>query len=389
MGRRRPHRRPRRLGLTGGIVLVLAFATAIWGIYSREESEAALTDWTRKQAIPTVAVAHPTQDTGAQKLVLPGNVQAFYEAPIYARVSGYLASWSQDIGAHVRRGQTLAVIDTPDLDQDMAQAEADLATAQARQNFADLTAKRWHALLASNSVSQQSADEKEGDALAMRAEVNAQRAHVDRLRALENFKRLVAPFDGIVTARNTDIGALINAGSNAAAPLFKIADMHEMRVYVRVPQAYAADLKPGLHASLTEPQYPGRIFDATLETTSVSAALESRTILVEFLAPNQDGKLWPGTFADVTFDLPGDAQVLRVPASALIFRNNGAQLAVVGGDDRIALKTVTIGKNLGNDIEIESGITQADRIVTSPLDTIENGEQVAVAAQTQQQAAAR
>jgi RND family efflux transporter MFP subunit len=389
MGRRRPHRRPRRLGLTGGIVLVLAVATAIWGIYSREESEAALTDWTRKQAIPTVAVAHPTQDTGAQKLVLPGNVQAFYEAPIYARVSGYLASWSQDIGAHVRRGQTLAVIDTPDLDQDMAQAEADLATAQARQNFADLTAKRWHALLASNSVSQQSADEKEGDALAMRAEVNAQRAHVDRLRALENFKRLVAPFDGIVTARNTDIGALINAGSNAAAPLFKIADMHEMRVYVRVPQAYAADLKPGLHASLTEPQYPGRIFDATLETTSVSAALESRTILVEFLAPNQDGKLWPGTFADVTFDLPGDAQVLRVPASALIFRNNGAQLAVVGGDDRIALKTVTIGKNLGNDIEIESGITQADRIVTSPLDTIENGEQVAVAAQTQQQAAAR
>jgi len=389
IGRRRPHRRPRRLGLTGGIVLVLAVATAIWGIYSREESEAALTDWTRKQAIPTVAVAHPTQNTGAQKLVLPGDVQAFYEAPIYARVSGYLASWSQDIGAHVRRGQTLGVIDTPDLDQDMAQAEADLATAQARQNFADLTAKRWHALLASNSVSQQSADEKEGDALAMRAEVNAQRAHVDRLRALENFKRLAAPFDGIVTARNTDIGALINAGSNAAAPLFKVADMHEMRVYVRVPQSYAADLKPGLHASLTEPQYPGRIFDATLETTSVSAALESRTILVEFLAPNQDGKLWPGTFADVTFDLPGDAQVLRVPASALIFRNNGAQLAVVGGDDRIALKTVTIGKNLGEDIEIESGITQADRIVTSPLDTIENGEQVAVAAQAQQQEAAR
>jgi RND family efflux transporter MFP subunit len=387
MGRRRPHRRPRRLGLTGGIVLVLAVATAIWGIYSREESEAALTDWTQKQAVPTVAVAHPTQNTGGQKLVLPGDVQAFYEAPIYARVSGYLASWSQDIGAHVRRGQTLAIIDTPDLDQDMAQAQADLATAQARQNFADLTAQRWHALLASNSVSQQSADEKEGNALAMRAEVNAQRAHVDRLRALENFKRLAAPFDGIVTARNTDIGALINAGSNAAAPLFKIADMHEMRVYVRVPQAYAADLKPGLHASLTEPQYPGRIFDATLETTSVSAALESRTVLVELLAPNPDGKLWPGTFANVTFDLPGDAHVLRVPASALIFRNNGAQLAAVGRGNRIVMKNVTIGKNLGTDIEIESGITQADRIVTSPLDTIGNGEQVAVAGQAQQQAA--
>jgi RND family efflux transporter MFP subunit len=387
-GRRRPHRRPRRLGLIGGIVLVLAIATAIWGIYSREESEAALTDWTQKQAIPTVAVAHPTQNTEAQKLVLPGDVQAFYEAPIYARVSGYLASWSEDIGAHVRRGQTLGVIDTPDLDQEMAQAEADLATAQARQNFADLTAKRWHALLASNSVSQQSADEKEGDALAVRAEVNAQRAHVDRLRALENFKRLAAPFDGIVTARNTDIGALINAGSNTAAPLFKVADMHEMRIYVRVPQSYAAELKPGLHASLTEPQYPGRTFDATLDTTSVSVALESRTVLVELLAPNPDGKLWPGTFADVTFDLPGDAHVLRVPASALIFRSNGAQLATVGSDSRIAMKDVTIGKNLGTEIEIESGITQADRVVTSPLDTIENGEQVAVATQAQQQAAA-
>jgi RND family efflux transporter MFP subunit len=387
-GRRRPHRPPRRLGLIGGIVLVLAIATAIWGIYSREESEAALTDWTQKQAIPTVAVAHPTQNTEAQKLVLPGDVQAFYEAPIYARVSGYLASWSEDIGAHVRRGQTLGIIDTPDLDQEMAQAEADLATAQARQNFADLTAKRWHALVASNSVSQQSADEKEGDALAVRAEVNGQRAHVDRLRALENFKCLAAPFDGIVTARNTDIGALINAGSNTAAPLFKVADMHEMRIYVRVPQSYAAELKPGLHASLTEPQYPGRTFDATLETTSVSVALESRTVLVELLAPNPDGKLWPGTFADVTFDLPGDAHVLRVPASALIFRSNGAQLATVGSDSRIAMKDVTIGKNLGTEIEIESGITQADRVVTSPLDTIENGEQVAVATQAQQQAVA-
>ncbi len=190
MGRRRPHRRPRRLGLIGGIVLVLAVAAAIWGIYSREESEAALTDWTQKQAIPTVAVAHPTQNTGAQKLVLPGDVQAFYEAPIYARVSGYLASWSEDIGAHVRRGQTLGVIDTPDLDQEMAQAEADLATAQARQNFSDLTAKRWHALVASNSVSQQSADEKAGNALAVRAEVNAQRAHVDRFLGVVNFNRL-------------------------------------------------------------------------------------------------------------------------------------------------------------------------------------------------------
>jgi len=388
-GRRRPHRRPRRLGLIGGIVLIIAVATIIWGIYSRQQSEAALSEWTGRQAIPTVAVAQPSHSTLAQKLVLPGDVQAFYEAPIYARVSGYLASWSQDIGAHVRRGQTLGVIDTPDLDQEMAQAQADLATAQARQNFADLTAERWHALLASKSVSQQSADEKQGNALAVRAEVNAQRAHVDRLRALQNFKRLAAPFDGIVTARNTDIGALINAGSNAAAPLFKVADMHEMRVYVRVPQSYAAELKPGLNATLTEPQYPGRIFNAKLETTSVSVALQSRTVLVELLAANPDGKLWPGTFAEVTFDLSGDAPVLRVPASALIFRNQGAQLATVGSDNRVALKDVTIGKNLGTEIEIESGITQADRIITSPLDSIENGEQVVVASASQQVEAAQ
>jgi len=388
-GRRRPHRRPRRLGLIGGIVLIIAVATIIWGIYSRQQSEAALSEWTGRQAIPTVAVAQPSHSTLAQKLVLPGDVQAFYEAPIYARVSGYLASWSQDIGAHVRRGQTLGVIDTPDLDQEMAQAQADLATAQARQNFADLTAERWHALLASKSVSQQSADEKQGNALAVRAEVNAQRAHVDRLRALQNFKRLAAPFDGIVTARNTDIGALINAGSNAAAPLFKVADMHEMRVYVRVPQSYAAELKSGLNATLTEPQYPGRIFNAKLETTSVSVALQSRTVLVELLAANPDGKLWPGTFAEVTFDLSGDAPVLRVPASALIFRNQGAQLATVGSDNRVALKDVTIGKNLGTEIEIESGITQADRIITSPLDSIENGEQVVVASASQQVEAAQ
>jgi RND family efflux transporter MFP subunit len=388
-GRRRPHRRPRRLGLIGGIVLIIAVATIIWGIYSRQQSEAALSEWTGRQAIPTVAVAQPSHSTLAQKLVLPGDVQAFYEAPIYARVSGYLASWSQDIGAHVRRGQTLGVIDTPDLDQEMAQAQADLATAQARQNFADLTAERWHALLASKSVSQQSADEKQGNALAVRAEVNAQRAHVDRLRALQNFKRLAAPFDGIVTARSTDIGALINAGSNAAAPLFKVADMHEMRVYVRVPQSYAAELKSGLNATLTEPQYPGRIFNAKLETTSVSVALQSRTVLVELLAANPDGKLWPGTFAEVTFDLSGDAPVLRVPASALIFRNQGAQLATVGSGNRVALKDVTIGKNLGTEIEIESGITQADRIITSPLDSIENGEQVVVASASQQVEAAQ
>jgi RND family efflux transporter MFP subunit len=378
-GHRSSHKRPARLGLIAIVAVLLAAAAAAWGIVSRRHADAALAVWTGEQAVPTVTVALPTHDAAARTLVLPGDVRAFYEASIYARVSGYLANWTQDIGAHVHAGQVLATIDTPDLDQEMAQVQADLATAQARSALADLTARRWHALLASNSVSVQSADEKQGDALAQHAEVNAQRAHVDRLRALEGFKRIVAPFDGVVTARNTDVGALITGGSSATMPLFKVADMHEMRVYVRVPQAYASELHPGMTATLTEPQYPGRQFQAKLTTTSQSVATESRTVLAELMAPNADGTLWAGTFAEVSFDVPANAAMLRVPSSALIFRSHGAQLATVGPDGTVVLKDVTVGRNLGTEIEIERGITATDRIVTTPLDTIEDGDSVVVA----------
>ena len=227
-------------------------------------------------------------------------------------------------------------------------------------------------------MSQQSADEKQGDALAVQAEVTAQRAHLDRLRALETFKRLTAPFDGVVIARNTDVGALINSGSASPTPLFKVADMHAMRVYVRVPQAYANALATGLRATLTEPQYPGQTFEASLTSTSQSVAQESRTVLAELLAPNPKGQLWAGTFAEVTFQLPGDPSVLRVPASALIFRSHGPQLATVGADNHVVMKDVTVGKNLGTEIEIQSGITREDRVIVSPLDTLEDGELVDV-----------
>ena len=212
----------------------------------------------------------------------------------------------------------------------------------------------------------------------MLAEVAAQRAHLDRLRALESFKRLAAPFDGIVTARNTDVGALIASGSAAPKPLFKVADMHEMRVYVRVPQAYASELTKGLQATLTEPQYPGVTFPATLASTSDSVAMESRTVLVELLAPNPDGKLWAGTFAEVSFQLPSNPDILHVPASALIFRSHGAQLATVQ-NDHVVMKEVTIGRNLGNEIEIEQGVSRSDQVITSPLDSLENGEPVRIA----------
>jgi len=368
----------RRLALVGTAVLVAAGAAAAYGILTRNRSETALAAWTTAQAVDSVQVAPPDTSTAPQHLVLPGDVQAFYEAPIYARVSGYLKTWSEDIGAHVRKGQTLATIDTPELDEELAQAQADLASARANDALAEITAKRWHALLASNSVSVQSADEKAGNAAVQRAMVAAQMAHVSRLQSLESFKRLVAPFDGVVTARNTDVGALITGGSSASLALFKVADMHEMRVYVRVPQSYASQLHAGMKATLKQPQYPGVVFPATLLTTSQSVAAESRTVLVELMAPNPEGKLWPGTYAEVDFALPSDRTVLRVPSSALIFRAHGPQLATIGQDSRIVLKDVTIGRNLGNQIEITAGITATDRIVTAPLDTIEDGERVNV-----------
>ncbi len=374
----RRRRVPRGLKTFGVVAGLAAVAAAFFGILTRQHSEAALVSWTDRQAIPTVQVVPPSHSSADQHLVLPGNVEAFYEAPIYSRVNGYLTRWSADIGAHVHRGEILAVIETPDLDQQLAQAMADLATAKAHAQLAELTSKRWHNLLRSNSVSQQSADEKEGDALAQKSLVAAQLAHVSQLYALENFKRLVAPFDGIVTARNTDVGALINAGSSGATPLFKVADMHEMRVYVRVPQAYASELHAGMHATLTQPQYPGKFFSATLATTSQSVAAESRTVLVELMSPNEDGKLWAGTYAEVSFSLPPDSQTWRVPSSALIFRSHGAQLATVDAHSRISMKDVTIGRNLGTEIEIESGIAANDRVVTSPLDTLEDGEAVQV-----------
>ncbi len=372
-------KRTGRLRLVGAIVLVAAFASAAYGIVLRKAHEKSLDAWTNDQALPVVSVAHPAAGPATRTLTLPGDVEAFYEAPIYARVSGYLHAWYQDIGAHVKAGQVLATIDTPDLDQEAAQVQADFNSAKANLALAELTAKRWHALLASNSVSQQSADEKQGNAAAERATVKAQQAHVDRLAALESFKRLTAPFAGVVTARNTDVGALIGAGADAAKPLFKVADMHEMRVYVRVPQTYASQLEVGMTAKLTEPQYPGVTFAAKLATTSQSVAADSRTVLVELMAPNPAGKLWAGTYAEVAFDLPNNAAILRVPASALIFRSHGAQLAAITAGKRVAMKSVTIGRNLGSEIEILSGISAQDMIVTAPPDTLEDREVVDVA----------
>jgi RND family efflux transporter MFP subunit len=371
--------RPRHLKLIGLVVLVVAVAAVAYGVISRQGHEATLTTETNTAAVPVVALVSPVHGTGPRDLVLPGDVQAFYDAPLYARVNGYVKAWYHDIGARVTKGEVLATIETPELDEQLDQAKGDLAMAQANLALAQVTAKRWHALLTTNSVSQQSADEKASNEQAQEAVVIAQKAHVQRLVALEAFKNLVAPFDGVVTARNIDVGALINQGSSNTPPLFKVADVHAMRVYVRVPQVYASQLKVGMKAVLSQPQYPGVTFPAKLDTTSNSVAMESRTVLAELMAPNPDGKLWPGTYAQVDFQLGSDPDVLRLPTGSLVFREHGAQIAVLGPDNTVAMKDVRVGRNFGTQIEILSGLSPNDKVINAPPDTLENGEKVQVA----------
>jgi len=309
---------------------------------------------------------------------LPGQVEANYEAPIHARVSGYLKMWYEDIGAHVKAGQLLAEIDTPDLDQQLLQAKASLASAKADAELAELTAKRWKASIVANAVSQQTIDEKVGDATARQAQADAAAANVQRLNVLESFKRVVAPFDGIVTARKTDIGALINASGESGPELFSVADLHKIRVYVRVPQAFSSMLTPGMTAVLKLPQFPDQPFEAKLDTTSNAIDHDSRTVLAEFLMDNPNGKLWPGTYAETHLQLPANPTMLHVPTSALLFRQDGMMVAAVGKGDKVELRSVTLGRDLGTQVEVLSGVAAADRIIDIPPDSIATGDKVRV-----------
>lgn len=369
----------RRLWLIGTTALVVAGTVVATGIIGRARSEQALVQVSDAQAIPTVALAERVHGDEVQSLALPGTIQPYYKASIFARVPGYLKSWQQDIGAHVVAGQALASIDTPDLDQQLDQAKADLATAQANEQLAALTAKRWHALVASQSVAQQTADEKAGDEAAKKATVDAAQAAVRRLQALESFKTIVAPFDGVVTARNTDVGALINAGSGGQE-LFEVSDLHKVRIYVQVPQAFATELRPGLKASFDLPQYPGRHFDATLVTVSNSVTATSRSMLVELQADNPEDTLMGGTYCDVHFEVPGDPNVVRLPATALVAGDQGIQVATVGPDGKAVLKTVQLGRDLGDSVEVVAGLAPTDQVIDSPPETLESGDAVRLAA---------
>jgi RND family efflux transporter MFP subunit len=395
-----PPESTRTLRRAGLATLVIAVVIAVGGIVLRWLHERNVAQWTDTQATPTVSVIAPQRGVSGQQTVLPGNIQAWYEAPIYARVSGYLKNWYFDYGAHVTKGQLLAQIDAPDLDAELAAADANLKSAEAQTRvreaeveFAKTTYARWRDS-PKGVVSEQEQESKKADFNsatarynASLADVNADRGVVDRLKALEEFKRIVAPFDGIVTARNTDIGALINAGSGSgggtgggnAPQLFRVADVHEMRVFVQVPQEMSASLRAGMTADLHLPQYADRVFKAVVATTSGAINESARTLLVELHADNADGLLQPGTYAEVHFDLPGNPEMVRIPSSALVFREDGMQVAVVGAGDRVELRPVKLGRNLGTDVEVLTGLAPSDRVIESPSDSLATGDQVLIA----------
>ena len=374
-----PNRRLRVAGIVGGVVAILIVAA---GIATRAADSRQLRTWTDAQAVPSAEVSTPLRGMSGATLQLPGRLEAFSRAPQFARVSGYLKSWRVDIGAHVKAGELMAEIETPDLDQQLLQARGDLASAQANASLAESTAKRWQSMLASDSVSRQEVDERTADYTAKDALVQAARANVERLVATKGFARIVAPFDGVVTARDTDVGALINAGSGSGSgpELFVVSDTKKLRVYVQVPQSYAPTIRPGATAQLSVPEYPGRTFPATVTALADSINAASGTTLVQLLVDNSSGQLLPGGFADVRFNLPVNQQALRVPANSLVFDEHGLRIATLGEDGRVKFKIVTIAHDYGETVEIGSGLGANDRIIDTPPDGLSDGDRVQVAA---------
>ena len=360
------------------ILLLVALILAVWGIAARLHERSQLANRTLSQAEITVVVAKPQMSGAGDELVLPGIVQAYIEAPIYARTSGYLKTWHRDIGSHVHAGDLLAEIETPEVDRQLSQAKADLATAQANLDLSRSTNERWKELLKTQSVSKQDADEKAGDAAAKEATTESAAQNVHRLQELEGFKRVVAPFNGVVTARNTDVGDLINAGQASGTELFRLADTHKLRIYAQVPEAYAIATTSGLQAELHFAEYPGKAYPA--ETVRTSNALDptARTLQVELQLDNDKGELFPGAYAEVHFKLPDSMQSMRLPANVILFRD-GLQVATVDGDHKIKLKSVTQGRDFGKTIEILAGIERDDSVVVNPPDSIQDGVAVRIA----------
>jgi membrane fusion protein, multidrug efflux system len=374
----RPQSR-RGLGIFGMLAVVALIVVVITGIRSREEASAKLRQWTDDQSIPTVAVALPDAKVGNPTIDLPGRLEAYSRAPIFARVSGYLKSWSADIGARVKAGQVIAEIEAPDLDQQLLQARADLASQKASAKLSEATLNRRKTLIASNFVSMQEIDERTADLSNKEAAVKAGQANVERLEALAGYKQITAPFDGVVTSRDTDVGALINAGGGAGPAMFTVSDITKLRVYVNVPQNYVPAVKIGAKAVIGVPEYPTRTFQATVEASAQAVDVSSGTTRMQLGLDNSKGELMPGGYASVKLSLQRDTAPLQIPSSALIFNQNGLRVATVGPDDKVLFKAVTISRDLGRTIELASGLAPEDRVITAPPDGIVDGDQVRVA----------
>ncbi|MBZ5660531.1 MAG: efflux RND transporter periplasmic adaptor subunit [Acidobacteriia bacterium] len=365
-------------------ILFLIFGVlGIYSVLQRRSEHQVLAERTEQMSVPYVSVIHATPIEGGSEMVLPGTLKAYVESPIYSRTNGYLKKWYKDIGSRVKSGEILAEIDTPEVDQELAQARADLTTAQANLSLAGITAARYQDLLKTESVSRQDADNANGDLAAKRAMVQSAEANVKRLEELESFKRVYAPFSGVITQRNVDPGTLINAGNGGLATkqMFNLAQIDPIRVYVSVPQSFGPSIHEGLKACLSLAELAGRNFCGSVVRTANVIDPATRTLLTEVDVPNPSGALLPGAYAQVHFDVRYSGRRLSLPINALLFRPEGTMAAVVGSDSRLVMKPITIGRDFGNAVEVLEGIEVADRVVINPPDALQQGEQVTLTAQ--------
>jgi RND family efflux transporter MFP subunit len=361
-------------------VLAVVVILVVLGIIPRARARQALREETNRLAVPVVTVVRPQREAPSEEVILPGNIQAFIDAPIYARTSGYLKKWYADIGTHVKQGQLLGQIETPEVDQQLQQARADLATGEANLKLSQITASRYLTLFKTDSVAKQEVDNAVQDAAAKNAMVKSEEANVRRLEQLVAFEKIFAPFDGVITARNTDIGQLIESGSSGGPnrELFHIASVRKLRVFVNVPQVYSHDTVPGIKADLTLPELPGRRFQGTLVRTADAIDPITRTLLVEVDVVNSTGLLFPGAYAEVHFRMNSDISTLLLPASALIFRSEGLRVGTIANGNHAALTPIVLGRDFGNEVEVVSGLSENASVILTPPDSLVDGQTVRV-----------
>lgn len=361
------------------IVVCILIAIALILILLRVKAEHQLRQDTNEQAVPRVTTITAGPGPLTEKIILPGNVQAFHEATIYARTNGYIKKWYVDIGSVVKKDQLLAEIESPEIDAQLRQAKADLNTAIANAKLAETTAKRWVNLLKTDSVSKQETDEKVSAAKSTAALVAAAKANYERLQQLVGFEKVLAPFDGTITSRTTDVGSLINSGSGSTVvPLFSIIQSDPLRIYVQIPQNYASRIKPDMEVTLHFSEHPGKSYPAKLLKTADAINQITRTLLAQFLADNKNHELLAGGYTEVHFTMPLSDKLIRLPVNTLLFRKEGLQVATVNQDNRVVLKSVTISRDFGNEVEINSGIEVGDKIILNPADSIFDGERVRI-----------